>query len=164
MTIEGSNRLKVIYASAVGFHAVDMDTGANYDLFMPPRSGRSVIHPHAIIAFPSADTQELLLCYDNEGVYVNTFGDVVRDIRLQWGEMPMSVAYIGTGQIMGWGSKAIEIRSLEAGSLEGVFMHKRTQRLKFLCERNDKVFFASIRSGSNSQVYFMALNRRIPGT
>jgi hypothetical protein len=91
MTIEGSNRLKVIYASAVGFHAVDMDTGANYDLFMPPRSGRSVIHPHAIIAFPSADTQELLLCYDNEGVYVNTFGDVVRDIRLQWGEMPMSV-------------------------------------------------------------------------
>jgi hypothetical protein len=78
--------------------------------------------------------------------------------------VPFVTAYIGTGQIMGWGSKAIEIRSLEAGSLEGVFMHKRTQRLKFLCERNDKVFFASIRSGSNSQVYFMALNRRIPGT
>jgi hypothetical protein len=53
--------------------------------------------------------------------------------------VPFVTAYIGTGQIMGWGSKAIEIRSLEAGSLEGVFMHKRTQRLKFLCERNDKV-------------------------
>jgi hypothetical protein len=29
---------------------------------------------------------------------------------LQWGELPTSVAYIGTGQIMGWGNKAIEIR------------------------------------------------------
>ena len=41
--------------------------------------------------------------------------------------------------MMGWGSKAIEIRSVETGQLDGVFMHKRTQKLKFLCERNDKV-------------------------
>jgi hypothetical protein len=53
--------------------------------------------------------------------------------------MPTSVAYIGTGQIMGWGNKAIEIRSVETGHLAGVFMHKKAQRLKFLCERNDKV-------------------------
>ena len=57
------------------------------------------------------------------------------------------IAYIGTGQIMGWGSKAIEIRSLETGSLEGVFMHKRTQRLKFLCERNDKVCLMALQTG-----------------
>lgn len=42
---------------------------------------------------------------------------------------------------MGWGEKAIEIRSVETGHLDGVFMHKRAQRLKFLCERNDKVMF-----------------------
>lgn len=42
---------------------------------------------------------------------------------------------------MGWGEKAIEIRSVETGHLDGVFMHKRAQRLKFLCERNDKVTF-----------------------
>ena len=93
---------------------------------------------------------------------------------------------------MGWGEKAIEIRSVETGHLDGVFMHKRAQRLKFLCERNDKVrdessyslrtlkaaeckdlahihvfydppspqvFFASVRSGGSSQVYFMTLNR-----
>lgn len=42
---------------------------------------------------------------------------------------------------MGWGEKAIEIRSVETGHLDGVFMHKRAQRLKFLCERNDKVNF-----------------------
>lgn len=34
-------------------------------------------------------------------------------LSLQWGEMPTSVAYIGTGQIMGWGNKAIEVRTVE---------------------------------------------------
>ncbi len=37
------------------------------------------------------------------------------------------------------GSKAIEIRAVDNGQLDGVFMHKRTQKLRFLCERNDKV-------------------------
>lgn len=50
-------------------------------------------------------------------------------------------AYIGTGQIMGWGNKAIEIRNVETGHLDGVFMHKKAQKLKFLCERNYKVSF-----------------------
>lgn len=64
---------------------------------------------------------------------------MTKNMMLQWGEMPTSVAYIGTGQIMGWGNKAIEIRSVETGHLDGVFMHKKAQKLKFLCERNDKV-------------------------
>lgn len=49
------------------------------------------------------------------------------------------VAFISPGQIMGWGHKAIEIRAAETGHLDGVFMHKKAQKLKFLCERNDKV-------------------------
>lgn len=52
---------------------------------------------------------------------------------------PVLAAYIHSNQIMGWGEKAIEIRSVETGHLDGVFMHKRAQRLKFLSERNDKV-------------------------
>ena len=75
----------------------------------------------------------------DEGVYVNTYGKVSKNVVLQWGEMPTSVAFIGTGQIMGWGNKAIEIRGVETGHLDGVFMHKKAQKLKFLCERNDKV-------------------------
>lgn len=54
---------------------------------------------------------------------------------------PSLKAYIRSNQTMGWGEKAIEIRSVETGHLDGVFMHKRAQRLKFLCERNDKVMF-----------------------
>ena len=40
---------------------------------------------------------------------------------------------------MGWGTKAIEIRNVHTGQLDGVFMHKQVQKLRFLCERNDKV-------------------------
>lgn len=38
-------------------------------------------------------------------------------------------------------------------------MHKKAQRLKFLCERNDKVFFSSAKGGSSCQIYFMTLNK-----
>jgi hypothetical protein len=31
---------------------------------------------------------------------------------------------------MGWGNKAIEIRNVDSGTLDGVFMHKRAQKLK----------------------------------
>ena len=41
--------------------------------------------------------------------------------------------------MMGWGIKAIEIWMVENLQFDGVFMHKRTQKLRFLCERNDKV-------------------------
>ncbi|XP_026985943.1 misshapen-like kinase 1 isoform X8 [Sagmatias obliquidens] len=186
LTVEEGQRLKVIYGSSAGFHAVDVDSGNSYDIYIPVHVSlaglrtdwghqsvhqtwglqptfssqiQSQITPHAIIFLPNTDGMEMLLCYEDEGVYVNTYGRIIKDVVLQWGEMPTSVAYICSNQIMGWGEKAIEIRSVETGHLDGVFMHKRAQRLKFLCERNDKVFFASVRSGGSSQVYFMTLNR-----
>uniref|UniRef100_A0A667ZUX8 non-specific serine/threonine protein kinase n=1 Tax=Myripristis murdjan TaxID=586833 RepID=A0A667ZUX8_9TELE len=156
LTVEEGQRLKVIYGSSVGFHVIDVDSGNPYDIYIP---SHSQVTPHAIVVLPKTDGMEMLLCYEDEGVYVNTYGRITKDVVLQWGEMPTSVAYIHSNQIMGWGEKAIEIRSVETGHLDGVFMHKRAQRLKFLSERNDKVFFASVRSGGSSQVFFMTLNR-----
>ena len=49
------------------------------------------------------------------------------------------LAQVGSGQIMGWGEKAIEVRNLQTGMLDSVFMHKRRQVFRFLCERNEKV-------------------------
>ncbi|XP_053676418.1 mitogen-activated protein kinase kinase kinase kinase 4 [Anopheles nili] len=158
LTVEEQTRLKVIYGSAEGFHAVDLDSATVYDIYLPKHT-QGPISPHCIVTLPNSNGMQLLLCYDNEGVYVNTMGRVSKNIVLQWGEMPTSVAYIGTGQIMGWGNKAIEIRSVETGHLDGVFMHKKAQRLKFLCERNDKVFFSSAKGGSSCQIYFMTLNK-----
>ncbi|XP_028288098.1 traf2 and NCK-interacting protein kinase-like isoform X3 [Parambassis ranga] len=158
LTVEEGQRLKVIYGSSVGFHVVDVDSGNPYDIYIPSHI-QGQVTPHAIVVLPKTDGMEMLLCYEDEGVYVNTYGRITKDVVLQWGEMPTSVAYIHSNQIMGWGEKAIEIRSVETGHLDGVFMHKRAQRLKFLSERNDKVFFASVRSGGSSQVFFMTLNR-----
>uniref|UniRef100_A0A8D3BJQ1 non-specific serine/threonine protein kinase n=1 Tax=Scophthalmus maximus TaxID=52904 RepID=A0A8D3BJQ1_SCOMX len=158
LTVEEGQRLKVIYGSSVGFHVIDVDSGNPYDIYIPSHI-QGQVTPHAIVVLPRTDGMEMLLCYEDEGVYVNTYGRITKDVVLQWGEMPTSVAYIHSNQIMGWGEKAIEIRSVETGHLDGVFMHKRAQRLKFLSERNDKVFFASVRSGGSSQVFFMTLNR-----
>ncbi|XP_070509474.1 serine/threonine-protein kinase mig-15 isoform X5 [Chironomus tepperi] len=158
LTVEEQTRLKVIYGSAEGFHAVDLDSATVYDIYLPKHT-QGPITPHCIVTLPNSNGMNLLLCYDNEGVYVNTMGRVSKNFVLQWGEMPTSVAFIGTGQIMGWGNKAIEIRSVETGHLDGVFMHKKAQRLKFLCERNDKVFFSSAKGGSSCQIYFMTLNK-----
>lgn len=134
-----------------------MDSASVNDLFIPTQL-QEKFQPHAIIPLPSSSGLELLLCFNNEGVYVNTNGELVRHAVLQWGETPYAIAHIGSGQIMGWGEKAIEVRSVETGLLDGVFMHKRAQTFRFLCERNEKVFFAS-RSSSSGQIYFMTLSK-----
>uniref|UniRef100_A0A7E4VN09 non-specific serine/threonine protein kinase n=1 Tax=Panagrellus redivivus TaxID=6233 RepID=A0A7E4VN09_PANRE len=158
LTVEENSRLKVLYGSHEGFHAIDLDSASIYDIYTPQNTQQSMT-PHCIVILPNSSGMQLLLCYDNEGAYVNTYGKLTKNVTLQWGEMPSSVAYISTNQIMGWGNKAIEIRSVDTGHLDGVFMHKKAQKLKFLCERNDKVFFSSAKGGGASQIYFMTLNK-----
>uniref|UniRef100_UPI00398E6434 mitogen-activated protein kinase kinase kinase kinase 4 n=1 Tax=Pristiophorus japonicus TaxID=55135 RepID=UPI00398E6434 len=158
LTVEEGQRLKAIYGSTSGFHAIDVDSGTVYDIYLPTHI-QGCIHPHAIIILPNTNGMELLVCYEDEGVYINTYGRITKETVVQWGEMPTSIAYIQSNQIMGWGEKAIELRSVESGRLDGVFMHKKAQKLKFLCERNDKVFFASAQAGGSSQIYFMTLGQ-----
>ncbi|VDN03074.1 unnamed protein product [Thelazia callipaeda] len=158
LTVEKNSRLKVLYGSREGFHAIDLDSGSVDDIYTPANT-ETVVTPHCIVILPNSNGMQLLLCYNNEGVYVSTYGKATKSVFLQWGETPSSVAYISTGQIMGWGNKAIEIRSVDTGHLDGVFMHKKAQKLKFLCERNDKVFFSSAKGGGACQIYFMTLNK-----
>jgi hypothetical protein len=162
MTVEEDSRMKILYGSEKGFHAIDIENEIKYDLYIPSFISPPII-PHQILILPESDGMELLLCYNDEGVYVNTFGTVTKEAILNWGENPLSVSQIkSSNEVMGWGEKAIEIRSIDRGLLNGVFMHKRPNKLKFLTEKNDKVFFASVQSPTNSQVYFMTLNN--PGS
>lgn len=70
-------------------------------------------------------------------------GNVLKDVVLQWGEIPNSVAHTSTNQIIIWGNKAIEIRKVNNGQMMGIFTHKRDQKTKFLNEKNEKVRFFS---------------------
>lgn len=105
LTIEDQSRLKVIYGSAEGFHAVDLDSASVYDVYLPKHVSwflcvilskeknvlnyhfvtqtQGPIIPHCIVALPNSNGMQLLLCYDNEGVYVNTHGRVSKNIVLQ---------------------------------------------------------------------------------
>ncbi|BHF80026.1 hypothetical protein SprV_0702315000 [Sparganum proliferum] len=157
LTVEENQRLKVIYGSVAGFHAIDLDTNTVFDLYICSKPNGGNITPQCIVVLPNTDGLQLLLCYDTEGVYVDTSGKMTKNVVIQWGEVPTSVAYLSSGQLLGWGLRAIEVRSAETGHLDGVFLHKREQRFKFLCERNDKVFFSNTRSGS-PQVSMMTLS------
>lgn len=44
---------------------------------------QGAIIPHCIVTLPNSNGMQLLLCYDNEGVYVNTIGKVSKNIVLQ---------------------------------------------------------------------------------
>merc|ERR1712032_1392074 len=83
LTVEEGTRLKVLYGSSSGFHAVDLDSASVYDIYLP-KHAQGPVTPHTIVTLPNTNGMQLLLCYD-----------------------------------------------------------KKAQKLKFLCERNDKVFFSS---------------------
>uniref|UniRef100_A0A8C4R7F3 non-specific serine/threonine protein kinase n=1 Tax=Eptatretus burgeri TaxID=7764 RepID=A0A8C4R7F3_EPTBU len=90
LTVEESQRLKVIYGHYAGFSAIDVDSANVYSVYQPSHI-QGGVNPHSIIVLPSTEGMELLLCYEDEGVYVNTYGRITKDVVLQWGEMPASV-------------------------------------------------------------------------
>lgn len=113
LTIEDQSRLKVIYGSAEGFHAVDLDSAEVYDIYLPKHVSddtnyllhkiqlyniyfqtQGAIIPHCIVALPNSNGMQLLLCYDNEGVYVNTAGRVSKNIVLQASRRSDQIRYI----------------------------------------------------------------------
>lgn len=53
------------------------------------------IRPHAVIILPNKAGTEVLVCYEDEGVYIDTYGRITKDTVLQWGEMPTSVGNVG---------------------------------------------------------------------
>ena len=98
-------------------------------------------HPHSYCVSPTQVTSIDHLsgsCWGSTHTHTHTHTHIW-NIGISVNFNSFFAAYIRSNQIMGWGEKAIEIRSVETGHLDGVFMHKRAQRLKFLCERNDKV-------------------------
>ncbi|KAG8581248.1 hypothetical protein GDO81_007600 [Engystomops pustulosus] len=98
LTVEEGQRLKVIFGSSTGFHVIDVDSGNTYDIYIPSHI-QGNITPHAIVILPKTDGMEMLVCYEDEGVYVNTYGRITKDVVLQWGEMPTSVGLLCIGSV-----------------------------------------------------------------
>uniref|UniRef100_A0A8C9EKN2 non-specific serine/threonine protein kinase n=1 Tax=Pavo cristatus TaxID=9049 RepID=A0A8C9EKN2_PAVCR len=147
LTVENGQRLKVIYGSLVGFHAIDVDSGSVYDLYLPTHI-QGTIRPHAIIILPNTSGMELLLAYEDEGIYIDIYGHFTKETVLQWGEMPASVGMYENQHFI-----KCKILLSEGGFLKG----KKT-KMKSL---RREVFFASVQSGGSSQIYFMTLGQNV---
>ena len=72
-------RFQILYGTEIGFHAIDTETETRYDLYIPKFVQPPII-PHQIVILPDSDGMELLLCYNDEGVYVNTYGHITKVI------------------------------------------------------------------------------------
>lgn len=62
LTIEDQSRLKVIYGSAEGFHAVDLDSATVYDIYLPKHVSQvNELHFFAATATTTAYCNRLIL-------------------------------------------------------------------------------------------------------
>uniref|UniRef100_A0A8C4QKF4 non-specific serine/threonine protein kinase n=1 Tax=Eptatretus burgeri TaxID=7764 RepID=A0A8C4QKF4_EPTBU len=157
LTVVESMRLVVVFGSMNGFHSLDLDSGEVQDIVHMHNVGPSA-RPQAIVVLPNSCGCHLLLCFGHRVMYFSILGQRVNHTELCWDERPTHIVHIGSTRLLGWGERALEVRSMLSGHLEMFFMHRGTQRLHFLCERNDKVFFASGRSNGN-QVYILDLSQ-----
>lgn len=155
LSVSEDESLRLIFASITGFYSIDVSSGNILNLYVPRPAPPKGITPHSILKLPDDEQAELFLIFDRVGVTIDKYGDVVQECHLNWEEEPHSIALAAPVSLLGWGAKAIEIRSGLTGELEGTFKHKRASKLRYLCARDNKVFFASIRSSSQCQIYFM---------
>uniref|UniRef100_A0A8C9EKH6 non-specific serine/threonine protein kinase n=1 Tax=Pavo cristatus TaxID=9049 RepID=A0A8C9EKH6_PAVCR len=127
LTVENGQRLKVIYGSLVGFHAIDVDSGSVYDLYLPTHI-QGTIRPHAIIILPNTSGMELLLAYEDEGIYIDIYGHFTKETVLQWGEMPASVGMYENQHFI---KCKILLKSLACQELDAVVKHRECSLFSF---------------------------------
>lgn len=156
LSIGEDESLRLIYAAATGFFSIDVSSGQVLNLYRPrglPKTG-IVQHEVVLVPDPTGGVKTLLL-YDKSGVIIDKYGDVEAEVPFEWSEKPSSIALADKASLLGWGQKSIEIRACSTGVQEGVFKHKNANALTYLCTRGNKVFFASLRSSTDCQIYFM---------
>lgn len=101
----------------------------------------------------------VMLTFNAETASEEANEQLLRKILDVWKDIPSSVAFECTQRITGWDQKAIEVRSLQSSILENELKRRSIKKLRFLCGRGDKLFFASILKNRHSRVYFMTLGK-----
>lgn len=155
LSVSEDESLRLIFASSGGFYSIDVTSGSLLNLFVPRPAPPGGITPHAILKLPEGADNDLLLLFDGAGVAIDKFGDICHDCALPWGEKPQSIVLAAPMTLLGWGQRGIEIRSGITGQIEGTFKHKRVTKLRYLCAKDNKVFFASIKASNQCMIYFM---------
>ncbi|GAB1303152.1 Nik-related protein kinase [Apodemus speciosus] len=124
----------------------------------PQELGLSTLALNVII-LPDCLGIGVMLSFNAEAASEEANEQLLKKILDVWKDIPSSVAFECTKRITGWDQKAVEARSLQSTILENELKRRSIKKLRFLCARGDKLFFASTLSNDQSRVYAMSLGK-----
>ncbi|XP_055463284.1 nik-related protein kinase [Psammomys obesus] len=158
LAVGSEKTLKIFFSSANGYHIIDAESEVMSDVALPNNSLEIIISQNLVI-LPDRLGIGVMLTFNAETASEEANEQLLRKILDVWKDIPSSVAFECTQRITGWDQKAIEVRSLQSSILENELKRRSIKKLRFLCGRGDKLFFASILNNRHSRVYFMTLGK-----
>ncbi|XP_028626160.1 nik-related protein kinase [Grammomys surdaster] len=150
LAIGSEKTLKIFFSSANGYHIIDAESEVMSDVTLPNNN---------VVILPDCLGLGVMLSFNAEAASEEANEQLLKKILDVWKDVPSSVAFECTKRITGWDQKAIEARSLQSTILENELKRRSIKKLRFLCARGDKMFFASTLSNRRSRVYFMSLGK-----
>ncbi|XP_034341504.1 nik-related protein kinase isoform X2 [Arvicanthis niloticus] len=150
LAIGSEKTLKIFFSSANGYHIIDAESEVMSDVTLPNNN---------VVILPDCLGLGVMLSFNAEAASEEANEQLLKKILDVWKDIPSSVAFECTKRITGWDQKAIEARSLQSTILENELKRRSIKKLRFLCARGDKLFFASTLSNRRSRVYFMSLGK-----
>lgn len=150
LAVGSEKTLKIFFSSANGYHIIDAESEVMSDVALPNNN---------LVILPDRLGIGVMLTFNAETASEEANEQLLRKILDVWKDIPSSVAFECTQRITGWDQKAIEVRSLQSSILENELKRRSIKKLRFLCGRGDKLFFASILKNRHSRVYFMTLGK-----
>ncbi|XP_031232858.1 nik-related protein kinase [Mastomys coucha] len=158
LAVGSEKTLKIFFSSANGYHIIDAESEVLSDVTLP-NNPVSLITPARIMYMIYCLGLGVMLSFSTEAASEEANEQLLKKVLDVWKDIPSSVAFECTKRITGWDQKAIEVRSLQSTILENELKRRSIKKLRFLCARGDKLFFASTLSNRRSRVYLMSLGK-----
>lgn len=148
LAVGSEKTLKIFFSSANGYHIIDAESEVMSDVTLPSNN---------VILLPDSLGVGVMLSFNDETAPEEANEQLLKKILDVWKDIPSSAAFECTQRITGWDQKAVEVRSLQATILENELKRRSIKKLRFLCSRGDKLFFASLLNNDHSLVYYVSI-------
>eukprot|EP00073_Rattus_norvegicus_P041960 XP_008771686.1 PREDICTED: nik-related protein kinase isoform X3 [Rattus norvegicus] len=148
LAVGSEKTLKIFFSSANGYHIIDAESEVMSDVTLPSNN---------VILLPDSLGVGVMLSFNDETAPEEANEQLLKKILDVWKDIPSSAAFECTQRITGWDQKAVEVRSLQATILENELKRRSIKKLRFLCSRGDKLFFASLLNNEHSLVYYVSI-------
>jgi hypothetical protein len=151
--VTDDDNIQIVFGTKGGFHVLDVISGAVLNLHVPP--GKADVAPISIMQLPPGGEADILLCYNDKTVKIDVFGDTIETLAMGWQYTPAMISLAYSTQLISFAPGCVEIRDFSNNAMDASFQHKHALRLTYLCARNNRVFFASVKSSPQCEIFFM---------